>query len=66
MTKFWSPFPILLNIKNFFEENKNSRRLQEKCGFLFHHEEEVKTLWGETKKEIVMFMDYERYTDLYL
>ena len=50
----------------FFEENKNSRRLQEKCGFLFHHEEEVKTLWVETKKEIVMFMDYERYTDLYL
>ena len=23
VTKFWSPFPILLNIKIFFEENKN-------------------------------------------
>lgn len=49
----------------FFEENKNSRRLQEKCGFVFHHEEEVKTLWGETKKEIVMYMDYERYIAFY-
>ena len=51
----------------FFEDNKNSKRLQEKCGFLFHHEiAEVNTMLGDKKKEIVMFMDYERYTDLYL
>lgn len=44
----------------YFDGNTQSRRVQEKCGFIYDHTiEQVHTLFGEDKREIVMKLDLE-------
>ena len=47
----------------YFEGNEKSRRVQEKCGFLYHHTEENKpvSLLNEIRTEHANFMTKERW-----
>lgn len=48
----------------YFSDNMQSKRLQEKCGFSYAYTiDQVQTLLGTEKKEIVMNMDYSQYIE---
>lgn len=50
----------------YFSDNRRSMHLQESCGFVYSYTiEQVHTLLGEDKKEIVMCMTREQYEENY-
>lgn len=50
----------------YFSDNERSMYLQESCGFVYSYTiEQVHTLLGEDKKEIVMCMSKEQYEETY-